>query len=495
MSKLSFWDLCALLPWLIFLILTLPYFGQAPAMDPMINYRHSTAFFHEGFTGIVNEGVTAHPPLLYSLSTLAFYLFGKSPLSVNMLGALIFLASSLILYFTLKGVFNQRMAFASTLLLFINPLVVVNFYYLTSEALMIMGTILAFMTYIKSRWVLLTIALTLLSLMKETALTIIGGVFLTFIADLIIFRNTLSVKLNQRLPILAVFLPALIVTLAWAYYLSTIGTTEWRDTTFVKDNQGSYQIVLQNLLGLKIFNQFLIGNIVNAFINNFQWVFLVLISPILLLIKYGNPLPKIEQKKAALFFALVGITYIILTLSFPTWTIPRYSIPALLSFFFFFALLLIQITKPILYWAALIFLSAILLMANFVSIDPLTANSKNIKIYGTSLYDQPFWNNSPDRLMYNLQFLQAVSNQNKFIKNAVDSNADIIVAQCDELKLGEKLWTISINPTFYPQFKGFKNTICLKEDELEEQLPLGLLDGKIIYWVPKNDPTAPTGVI
>lgn len=354
----------------------------------------------------------------------------------------------------------------------------VNYFYLTSEALILSGTILALSCYFLKKPILLSAALVLLALMKETAALLIIAFFLAWSILTIFQKPPARIKIREFLNLVLIFSPAILTLFIWRQYVIHLGTTEWRDTIFITNGAGSYETVMHNLFTLQIFNRFLKENLTNALWLNFQWVYLLMI---LLIIPWTwQKIIKLfsNRAQAAFLTTVVCFTliYILLVLSFPTWTVLRYSIPILLMLYLVLAILISKLSGKI-YSALLTGLVILSLIANLYSLDPLTSN-KLVPYYGINLYDLPFWDGGPDRLIYNSQFLQAVKNQNIIIQKAISVNADIILTNCDEFKLGEKLWGIYLHRDFYPEFNLQKKIECININEGEK---LDEFKGKIIY--------------
>ncbi len=472
-------DSVCFIPVILFIILVFPYFGQAPSLDPMVNYRHSAFFFQGGFPAIIGECSTAHPPLLYLISSISFRLFGTNPLSINIAGTLLLTFTSSILFFTVKKIFDRRIALTLILLLLLNPLVMVNYFYVTSEVLILSGTIFALSCYFFKKYFLLSVSLALLALMKETAVSIIVALFLAWSILIIFQKSPTKTKISEFLNLGLIFSPAVLTLFFWHQYITSLGTTEWRDTTFIMNGTGSYEMVLRNLLTWQILNRFLKENLTNVLWLNFQWVYsLTILLTIPWIWRKAIGLFRSKMQIAFLITAIcLTLVYALLVLSFPTWTIPRYSIPALLMLFLVLAILISEL-PPKVHSTLLIGLITLSIIASRYSIDPLTPFNKLLPIYGVNLYDLPFWDGGADRLMYNLQFLQAVKNQNTIIKKAISLNADIISTSCNELKLGEKLWSIYLHRDFYPEFNLQKKMECIN---IDEETKLDKFPGKIIY--------------
>ncbi len=462
LKKFELIDLICMVPFIVYLISVFPYFGESPLLDPMVVYRESTQFFNGGIKEIIQNGTTVHPPLIYLLNFVSFTIFGKNPASYNIVGTLIFFLGSVFLYFTVKNVFGVKTAIPMIVLLFLNPFVIIDSFYLMNDALILTGMILAigFHSYGMKNFFSATLAM--MVLMKETALVIIFSIFIVNFLKIIIKRDNIEDKLRETIRWIILFAPAILILFAWSYFLKSLGTTEWREPFFGADNRNSYIIVIDNLLRLKMFNVFLLENLCNAFILNFHWIYLLgLIFFGLLFSKRDNILLTKEQKDFCHILVVVVLLYIFLVFPFPTWTIPRYVIPVMFPFFFFLAYSISRIRNPKLYSTLVAVFFILALMNNYFSLDPLSLEVGNVEIINQTFYDMRPSHGGPDRIIYNLQFLDLTRHQNNIIKDAINKNLSFIVANCNDLKLGEKLYSIGIHNDFYPQLTLRKQPTCM----------------------------------
>ena len=462
-KKLKLIDLFSLLPFAVYLVAVFPYFGESPSLDPLVIYRESTQFYNGGLMEILSAGTTVHPPLIYLLNSMAFFVFGKDPMSYNLVGTLVFILSSIFLYFMIKSLFGIKTAVPMTILLFLNPLVIINSFYLMNDMLILMGTILAIGFYSCGRKYFLSATLALMTLMKETSYIIIFSIFLISFFRVIIKNEDIKNKLKQLAREMLIFIPAILIFLAWSYFLKSLGTTEWREPFFGAANQNSYIIIIENLYSLKIFNIFLSQNLRNAFLLNFQWIYLIGLIFYGLLYKRDILTLTKEQKYFFYILIIIILFYIILVFPFPTWTIPRYVLPILFPFFFFFAFFISRIRQQKLYLSMIMAFFILALISNFFSLDPLSLGKGKIEIHNQSFYNINYSNGGPDRIIYNTQFLNVVRDQNNFIKDIINKNSSIIIANCYDLKLGEKVYSINIHNDFYPQLKLHKQLHCISK--------------------------------
>lgn len=374
---------------------------------------------------------------------------------------MVFLLGSIFLYFIIKNLFGVKAALPMIILLFLNPFVIINSFYLMNDMLILTGTILAIGFYSYGRKKFFSATLALMVLMKETALVIIFSFFLIFFIGIIIKRENIRDKLREITKTVLLFIPAILIFFAWSYFLKSLGTTEWREPLFGADHHNSYIIVIENLYKLRIFNFFLLENLCNAFILNFQWIYLLGLIFFGLLSRRDNLLFTKEQKDFCHILIAITLLYVFLVFPFPTWTIPRYILPVLFPFFFFLAYFISRIRNPRLYSILIIAFFILALMNNYFSLDPLSLKIGKTEIINKTFYDRTHSYGGPDRIIYNTQFLDLTKAQNDIIKDAIDKNLSVIFGDCKQLKLGEKLYAISVHNDFYPQLTLHKQIQCI----------------------------------
>jgi 4-amino-4-deoxy-L-arabinose transferase-like glycosyltransferase len=431
----------------------------------MVVYRESTQFFSGGINEILRAGVTIHPPLIYVINFLAFSTIGKNPTAYNLAGTVIFFVSSIFLYFFVKNLFGIKTAIPLVILLFLNPFVILNSFYLMNDMLILAGTIFAIGFYINNRKMLFSVTLALMVLMKETALALILSFSLIVCFEIFVMTKHTGNRVKELVRGSLLFLPSILVFLAWTYFLKSLGTTEWRDPVFNPNNTSSYLIVLDNFLKLKVLNVFLLENLSNVFILNFHWIYLL--GLLVLSLLFRREIFAFTKKQEYFCIALVTISlcYIVLVFSFPTWTIPRYILPILFPFFFFLAFFIAKVRNFKVYTLVVGAFFLFTLLTNVYSLDPLTLHLGRTEMINQTFYDNSLSVGGPDKLIYNTQFLSLTEYQNNMIRDAIDTNMSYFPGYCDELKVGEKInYSLTSYNEFYPQLILKKKIRCLDID-------------------------------
>src|SRR3954466_13843581 len=82
----------AVLAW--FAVQLAQFVGEAPDMDAMISLRESIVSHRDGLKGLIADrvGTGVHPPLMDTLTSIFFAVFGEDPRSQQFIGVLLFVA-------------------------------------------------------------------------------------------------------------------------------------------------------------------------------------------------------------------------------------------------------------------------------------------------------------------------------------------------------------------------------------------------------------------
>ena len=118
-----------------------PYLNTTPALDQLVIYRESAIFYEQGLQGLIEKGYPLHPPLIYILINIGFRLFGTSILSYNLIGLSFFFLTFYLTLKLLKDHFSISNSLITTLLLLTNSIILLNYIYLSNDALILTGRI------------------------------------------------------------------------------------------------------------------------------------------------------------------------------------------------------------------------------------------------------------------------------------------------------------------------------------------------------------------
>ncbi len=463
--------------------------GETPSLDPLLFYRESTIFFSDGFNELYRTTHTAHPPLLHLAMAALFHLFGKSPAAYNLAGLLCLASSSSLLFVLTQRCFSRCAATVLTLLLFCNPLAMSNFFYPTHETFLLTAVIFVLYFYVTDRKLAFSASLSLLVLIKQTALVALIAFFCASVIEHIKARRAGRSLRPWPRSLLVPFVPAGIVFCGWLVYLYGHGGTEWRgDLLGAVAGQNTYLVLLKALTDPKVVKVFLLQNLGNVVVLNFQWLYVFLIVAFLPQSRLLSHFETAEGARYLTFVFLFTALYIVFVLSIPTWTIPRYALPTYLGLFLLLALALAQLRSRMLLFSLFGCCAVTTVLGNFVSIDSASARAGYRVVHGETFYATQEPNAGEDRLNYNLQFVRAVRSQNRLIGEAITREADAIVADCLELKLGEKLEALVLHNDFYPALHMRKPIRCLGPDDLENSSVREWIRNKVVFVPSSSTP-------
>lgn len=466
-------DLIILVPILWLLFTTLPYWNQAPANDPMVIYRESTRLYTAGLKNFMGMGYAVHPPLINLLISCFFFLFGKAPISYTLSGIFVYLCLLFASYFYLKKRVSWVSACAFILIFFTHPWILVNSVILSNDFLLTLLAFLLLIGILEDSLPIKTVSMGLLGIAKETGLLFILAGSAILLLDILrtwVLERKFPVRKVMRA--LLALLPGAIAWGIWQYLLRQYQQTEWRDFLFNPGGQSSFEIIYRNIIEGKLFNKHLFGNLLNLGVYYSQWLYTFIFA---LTVSCVASLTLLEKKRVfspttylSAFFAL---TYLLLALSFPTWTVLRYGIPVL-----FFFLVILATSFQSLSISAVTVITALFVLINgvtlYYSVDPYMKKKfgDNIQIYGVDTYAVPFELNGPDRYNYNLAILRATKKQNQLLAFAYKNDIDVMVTNCVDLKLGEKVWSVSVNNEFYPSMHQKTQLDCINLWEITSRI-------------------------
>lgn len=467
----------ALAPFALYVATTWSHWGEAPVLDGMVNFRESLTLHASGLRGLLAErGGSAHPPLLFGLLALVYSVLGRSPGAYNAFGALSSAAASLAVYSLARRHMTPKVAMLSAAFVLSNPLLVACELYPMSEALIVLGAAVGLFALEadRKRWLLVSGAMLVLS--KSTALMLLVALVVAVLlrdgCRRLLTRTSL-LRLARRLSPL---LPAAVLLAGWNLYLSSIGGRGWDSYVFGDDTGSPFAVVAKRLVTLKLFDVHLKQNLQHALFVNFQWLFVaVLIASAAVWWRRSS-----VERRVPFFVqpALLGaFLYAAVALSFPTWTAPRYALPVVVLLNLCTPFLLSERLRP-----ALALGVVLNLVATFTSVDPLTRVVFGTrKAHGETLYDLDYAWRGPDREMYNLQLSAMARAQDATIRSACASSAEVIVDDCFDLKIGERLWSIGVHPEAYPAYPKSCPRTCFPVEALNDLGRTPELTGRRVY--------------
>jgi hypothetical protein len=461
----------AVLAW--YLIQLAAFVGEAPDLDAMISLRESLVAHRDGLHGLIADrvGTGVHPPLLDLLSSSAFSLFGEDPRSQQLIGIALFalLAGAverLLVPFLPTG---QRVAAAFAVV--ICPSLAITLFLVSREALVlvILAAALAY-TLVGpgvKRPVALGLILALLPLAKETAPVLLLP-FAVY-AALAGGDSGWKAKLRRGALVLA---PAVAAIVAWRIVLAIAGGNNWHTWIVSKHaDDGPYVVALRAIFGLEG-SIYWRQNLVNGFIVNYLWV-PTLLAVVAIVLALRKPAARRIRRAIALLAGL-GVIYAWTTLTFPTFTEPRYATPLALV-----TLLIALIGLPL--WSARwrpVMIGVLIVAFAAGSWSPTDPVSR--KFYGTTsvggeqIYNTAELQRGPDRMVINYAILRASHRLNARLRRIFASGATLVTGDCNTMKFGEKLFSVGFQASAFDRgIPGARPLKCVPVD----QLPPGAANG------------------
>jgi hypothetical protein len=450
----------AVLAW--YLIQLASYLGEAPDLDAMVSLRESLVAHRDGLHGLIADrvGTGVHPPLLDLLSSSAFSLFGEDPRSQQLVGIVLFavLAGAVERLLVPYLPAGQRVAAAFAVV--ICPSLAITLFLVSREALVlvILAAALAYTLFgpgVK-RPVALGLILALLPLAKETAPVLV----LPFAVYAAIVGG--PGKLRRGALVLA---PAVAAAIGWRIILALAGGSSWHTWIVSKHaGDGPYVVALRAIFGLEG-SVYWHQNLVNAFIVNYLWL-PTLLAVVAIVLALRTPGATRIRRAIALLAGLGGL-YAWTTLTFPTFTEPRYATPLTLV-----TILIALVGLPLwpARWRPIVIgmLIGAFAAGSWSPTDPISR-----KFYGTAsvggeqIYNTAELQRGPDRMVINYAVLRAGHRLNARLRRIFASGATLVTGDCNAMKFGEKLFSVGFQASAFDRgIPGARPLKCVPVDQL-----------------------------
>jgi hypothetical protein len=468
------------------LVLFLMYGNEIPDYDTKNYLDQYLSVMHGGIPALltltlpsgtaITKGI--HPQLLTLLHCLFFNIFSESIKAVNFLGFCIF-ALNLFFYLKIKDYYLKNKNIFIDFLFLFNPMFIYFTFYPSHESIICLLLTISLFVFMSGQYnFFFIIAIFILSI-KHTSLVLL----LTIIINL--FLVWIDSKNKKILITILVLLGiTFVMFMGWNYVLSSFNIMNWHaeilDQNF--ENTSSYLIPLHRFFKFEVFDIFLFQNLHNAFVHNFQWLFvgIILFFFVLTLLRKI----KITKSEFLYFRFLISFIFIycLIIFTFPTWTVVRYSLPVISATLLIFIKILdfikIKFLKNIIIFLCL----SVSIVRLFYSVDFFTTQKK-ILYRGEMIYDFPILWRSADQIIYNLQALRISKNQNEFIKFSFKNNADYVLADCSTGYLNLRLK--SLQEDLYSNFQGEYNVNLNKKLECIDLNNVDQIDSQRTFFKDK----------
>jgi hypothetical protein len=235
-------------------------------------------------------------------------------------------------------------------------------------------------------------------------------------------------------------------------------------------------------------------NLANAFIVNYLWLPAALaLASVVLVVRRGSR----RERRAIALLGGIAVVYAWTTLTFPTFTEPRYAAPLTMA-----TLLIVLFSLPS--WPRVargIVLGALLLAfaaGAWAPTDPISRSVfGTVSVGGEQIYNTAEIQRGPDRMNINFAVLRASHRVNERLRRIFRTDATLVTGDCNAMKFGEKLFTVGFTPSAYDRgIPGARPLKCV----FPKDLPPGAANGTdriVLVRTPeedtRNDPLAVTG--
>jgi hypothetical protein len=442
------------------------FLGDPPDLDAMVGMREALIVSDGGFHALIDQAAAGiHPPLLELLSKLFFAVFGDDTRSQNLIAIPLFIAVAAGTERLLSQWLSPVPRIVAALVVAMCPALAVAVFLVSREGLMIAVLVPALALAVapgagRWRWLGLGLVLALLPLIKETGL-LVTGPFAIYAA----FAGEPAWK-ARALRFAAVVVPVIVAAVAWRLILSGMGGKPWESWLLTDHaDEGAYKIGIHAVLGQEN-GIFLRQNLANGLIVNWLWLpaLLAIVAVVLALVRRSAPAAL--RRAIALVFAL-AVVYAWTTLTFPTYTIPRYATPLTLLVLLC-ALLGLALWPGRLRAVPLVALVIAFALGAWGPTDPISKGKwGTVKVYGEEIYDTTIEQRGPDRMVINFAMLRATQRLDERLARLFATDATMATGDCFTLKAGEKLYSIGLDPQAYERaLPGARNVPCVTPDQL-----------------------------
>ena len=234
------------------------------------------------------------------------------------------------------------------------------------------------------------------------------------------------------------------MSILWRLVLKLEGGDAWHTwITSERADEGPFVVALRAMFGMER-GLNLRQNLANGLILNWLWV-PALLSLTTLRVRLAAR--DASRQRAVALIGGLAVMFTWTTLTFPTFSVPRYATPLTL-------LVLLIIFVGLGLWprrARPFVVAALLITAMLGAWSPTDPVSRSlwhtVSIGGERVYDTPWEARGPDRSVYNLAVLRPSERMNARLRRIFATNVDFVTGDCDSMKFGEKLFSVGFAPS------------------------------------------------
>jgi hypothetical protein len=185
-----------------------------------------------------------------------------------------------------------------------------------------------------------------------------------------------------------------------------------------------------------------------------------------LVLVWRRPASAALRRSLALICGL-GVVFAWTTLTFPTFTVPRYATPLTMLTILVVLVGLSAWPRRARPWivAVLLFVFA---LGSWSPSDPISRKLfHTTTVGGEQVYDTAQFDRGPDRVVINFAVLRASERMNARLRRVFASGVSTVTGDCDSMKFGEKLFSVGFQPSVYDRgIPGARPVKCLHPNEL-----------------------------
>ncbi len=417
-------NISLLISFVIFSLLFLPFINSFPYLDGNIDFVKSYYFFNGGFDLYFSQFSSIHPPLKIVSSAFLLQFFGLSSIGFNLFGYILGVLGIIGMYFLTKKVSSKPSAEISTIIFSMNPLLISTAFFSLIDYVITIILIWTLLVYLQKKHLLFSLLLCLIILTKETGLLIVGTFLLLDITTILLTKKSKQIKyiFFYIIPIAAYYI--------WDNFLNMNGKGEWSDWIFTDTaDQGTFYTIVNNVVTLKIFNEYATQHFLQLLFLNFNWIIIAIsiFITIIILIRKENRKKIIQtvtrfdaQTKTILFILIFCILYALTVLTFQTYTIPRYALPIIPFLLLWFSVVVTQLKNFFVKATSIFVVFLLTILGLFFSVDPI-ANTiwGKVNVLGQNVYATNYHLSGNDGITYNYQYLLIAKKRTEIIRQDI----------------------------------------------------------------------------
>src|SRR3989344_5976344 len=399
-----------ILPLLLFIILTLPFFGIQPCFDGEISFGYAKELAVNGLNSYLHA-TALHPPGKAFILVVFFRMLGDSIITLNFVSHLHGLFGIVGLYLLAKQLVDKYVVLLSALLLATSGIYLANSFHLLDDYVMTIYILFALYFYAKNNKLLYNIFAGIAVLTKDTALILPASIliveFFHSFEDMV-FR----MKPKQILRFILWSFPIAIYSI-WYLYVQSNGIDVWHENIFAESkDRGANITIILIVLNWNFLQEWPDQQRAMFFYLNFNWVYLLVGAAGIILYTKKTTIKTLSKQlfknthiaKTKLTIIVFSFIYFFTIFTFQTFTAPRYGLPLYSFIYIVVAHTIIRYLHKIPFHMIVI-MGLFMTTTLFFSFDPISRILWHIKpISNQQFYGFYHVIDGNDAIIYNLQY-------------------------------------------------------------------------------------------